>query len=270
MTDLRYYSNNAVSTELAAGATSSDMTITVASTTGFPASYPFTIAVDSGGASEELLSVTAVAGTTLTVERGFDNTTAVAHSAGAVVEHVHSAVDFREAREHEAATSDVHGVTGAVVGTTDTQTLTNKSIELANNAVTFAAKPGKVMATDASGNVWASDRDLPASTIVDESTAQALTNKDLASSTNTFPWVIQQGIDAGNSVGGPATLFTGSVTFPTAFSAAPAVIITGATANDINFTANSITTTGFSWRAKWVDGATHSSSGSFSWIAIGS
>jgi hypothetical protein len=130
----RYYSNTAVETTLSAGITSSATTIQVAATTGFPASVPFTLALDAGASGEELVSVTAVAGTTLTVTRGFDNTTAVAHSAGAVIRHVHSAVDFKNSRDHEAATV-AHGATGAVVGTTNTQTLSNKTVSGSNNTL---------------------------------------------------------------------------------------------------------------------------------------
>jgi hypothetical protein len=130
----RYYSNTAVETTLSAGITSSATTIQVAATTGFPASVPFTLALDAGASGEELVSVTAVAGTTLTVTRGFDNTTAVAHSAGAVIRHVHSAIDFKNSRDHEAATA-AHGATGAVVGTTNTQTLSNKTISGSGNTL---------------------------------------------------------------------------------------------------------------------------------------
>jgi len=66
-----------------------------------------------------LVEVTAAAGTTLTVVRGVDGTSAVAHSNGASVKHTISARDLSEPQAHIDATV-AHGVTGAVVGTTDT------------------------------------------------------------------------------------------------------------------------------------------------------
>ena len=91
----RNYSSAAVATTLTGGITSSATTLTVSSTTGYPAA-PFTIIVDSDTASEEVMEVTAVAGTTFTVTRGVDGTTAVEHGAGASVRHGVSARDFRE------------------------------------------------------------------------------------------------------------------------------------------------------------------------------
>lgn len=46
--------------------------------------------------TEELVKVTAAVGTTLTVVRGVDNTSASTHSASAAVRHAVSAQDFRE------------------------------------------------------------------------------------------------------------------------------------------------------------------------------
>lgn len=130
MSPARYYSSTAVQTQLANGITSGATSLTVGTATGYPVSYPFTLIVDLGTDSEEIMDVTAATGTTLTVTRGVDGTTPVAHSVGAAVVHGVSARDHREAQAHIAATGGVHGLAPAssVVGTTDTQTLTGKTL----------------------------------------------------------------------------------------------------------------------------------------------
>lgn len=92
----RFYSNTAVSTTLSSSINNVDTSITVGATTGFPGSFPYTLVLDPDTPSEELVKVTSAIGTTLTVVRGQDGTSATAHSTPAVVKHVVSAQDFAE------------------------------------------------------------------------------------------------------------------------------------------------------------------------------
>lgn len=124
---VRQYAN-APATTLNASCTNVATSIVVVSTTGLPITFPYTLIIDRGTATEEAVSVTAAAGTTLTVTRGIDSTTAFAHNAGATVVHGITAQDIREANAHVNADSGVHGVVGSLVGTTDVQTLTNKTL----------------------------------------------------------------------------------------------------------------------------------------------
>lgn len=133
MAQSRFYSANAQPTVLTANITPTSTIIQVAQTVGFPATTPFILALDYGNASEEVVLCTAVAGLSLTVTRGYDSTSATAHNAGAAVRHTWTAMDGNDSRAHEGSNSGVHGVVGNVVGTTDTQTLSNKTL----NSPTF-------------------------------------------------------------------------------------------------------------------------------------
>jgi hypothetical protein len=105
------------------------------------------ILCELGTSSEEIMLVTAMAGDSWTVTRGYDGSTAVAHDLGAKVVHGVSAIDMDEANEHVQASTNVHGLASgaAVVGTTTAQTLTNKTLTSPTlnggtlNAVTLAS-----------------------------------------------------------------------------------------------------------------------------------
>lgn len=136
----RYYSSTAVATTLSGSISDSATSWSVGAVTGWPSSYPFTLIIGEDTASEELVTVSNVSGTTVTVSaRGVGGTTAQAHAAGSTVAHGVYAQDFEDGSAHYAASTAVHGVTGSVVGTTDTQTLTGKSIDGDSNTVTDLA-----------------------------------------------------------------------------------------------------------------------------------
>lgn len=127
MANAFFYSNIAVPTTLSGNINNSVTSASVVDTTGWP-STPFVVALDFATANEELVKVTNNAAGSLTIVRGFGGTPAVSHSTGAVVRHVYNAQDATDYRTHEAATSGVHGIVGSFVGTSDSQTLTNKTL----------------------------------------------------------------------------------------------------------------------------------------------
>lgn len=134
----RYYSSIAVATTITGNISNSATSITVAALTGYPGTTPFTAVLEPDTVNEEVVEVTNVSGTTLTVTRGVDGTTAVAHNSGSKFQHGVSGRDFDEANDHVNDSTGVHGIASgaSVVGTTDTQTLTNKTITFATNTLT--------------------------------------------------------------------------------------------------------------------------------------
>jgi len=142
----RKYSSKAQQTTLSAPITSTAGTMTVvngAAVMGgktLTGTQTYTVVIDPDTALEEIVNVTLYSsGNTLTIARGIDSAspgTGSAHSAGAVVRHMAIGRDYQEANDHIEASTGVHGISGSVVGTTDSQTLTNKIIAAGSNTIT--------------------------------------------------------------------------------------------------------------------------------------
>lgn len=145
MPNSRFYSSTAAPTSLQVTANPGDASIQVASSIGFPSSFPFTLSLDYGSANEELVDVTSGGPNVFNVTRSVDGTSATTHNAGAVVRHVSSARDFTDSRTHEASTTNVHGITGSFVDTLSTQTLSNKTLN--SPVINNATETGTITAT---------------------------------------------------------------------------------------------------------------------------
>jgi hypothetical protein len=133
----RKYTSTAEAKTLSVGINSSITTMTLNTVTTLPSLYPYTLVIDPDTAYEEIVTVSSLASGVLTIIRGQDGTSAQSHNAGAAVRHMITARDLQEPQDHIYDSSDIHGLAtagpagasgGVVVGTTASQTLTNKTI----------------------------------------------------------------------------------------------------------------------------------------------
>ena len=162
----RQYKGAAASTTITATLTSVATTTTLTATTGWPstAAVPFTVVIDPGTSSEEKCSAT-ISGSTLTLTRGVDDTTAVSHASLATIYPVFSADEADEANNMAA-------------------TMTTKGDLLVTTGSAFNRLPvgtnGYVLTADstaANGVAWAVAATPAASSTYYEASQQTITNQ---------------------------------------------------------------------------------------------
>ena len=131
---------------MSASISDSDSSLTVNSSTGYPA-VPFAIAINAGTSSEEVILVGAKSGTTFSsLTRGHDTTTARAHTSGASIKHVATAEDFTGLWTHDHDTADGH----AAVDVTDSTGLLPTS--KGGTGLSSLGSAGQVMKINSAGN----------------------------------------------------------------------------------------------------------------------
>jgi len=152
----------------ALGNSTADRTIYCDDLTGWPtgaSSRPFYATIDRGTATEERILCSARAANVLTVfddgvtnGRAVDDTTIANHAINATIEHTGTAKETDDANAHILETTTAHGLTLAdVITTTNTKTLTNKTISQAQIVGLVADLAAKVPASiaDAKGDIIA-------------------------------------------------------------------------------------------------------------------
>ena len=150
----RQYAGAAAATTTTNSLNTTDTSVTIAATTGWPSTggVPFYVVIDPGTSAEEKCSAT-ISGSTLTLTRGQDDTTASSHSSGATIYPVFTANDADEANELVSKLTtkgDLLVTTGSAlnrlaVGTNDYALLADSS---ATNGVAWKQVPAAGLASD--------------------------------------------------------------------------------------------------------------------------
>jgi hypothetical protein len=232
----RYYSAIAQDTTLSNSITNSSTSMIVGATVGYP-SVPFILAVDYNAAAEELVTVTNISGTTLTITRGYNGTTPVSHSTGAAVRHVITAQDLTDAQNHYdlSLASGAHGATGALATFLGSPTSANLAAtivdETGSGSLVFGTSPTLATPTITSPSI--SSPSISSPTITGTINAGGTTGPSgqFLSSTGTgiawaavTPTSLNVGINAQS--GTTYTLATGDVNYLVTANNASAITVT--------------------------------------------
>jgi hypothetical protein len=164
----RKYSSRAQQTTLSSSITAVATTMTVGNAANLMATISptggetYSVVIDPDTAVEEIVDVTGVAGSILTIVRGVDNANSGStHSAGAIVRHMVIGRDLNEANAHSVGTLAQHAAT------TSLELKTLISDETGSGSLVFATSPTlvtPVLGTVAAGSVLTNATGLPLTT----------------------------------------------------------------------------------------------------------
>lgn len=230
------HAGGAVSATLSSSITSGDATIACDNLAGWPDGSvgPFYAVINRGKPTEEKIRAAGRSTNTLTgVIRGQDGTTASAHSSAETIDHIFTATEADAANAHIEATTGVHGTTGALVGATQTQTLTNKTL-------TTPVINGATLSGTITNGGTISGGTVSGATISGGSISGTVTNGGTISGGTVNATTLQQG-------GVQAVTTTGTQTLTNKTLTAPAIVsptITSGTGSLILHTTGAITIPG--------------------------
>jgi len=175
----RQYAGSAVATTITAGINTTDTTCSLAASTGWPGSagVSFYVVLDPGTSTEEKCSAT-ISGSTLTLVRGQDDTSASSHASGATIYPVFTANDADEANELVSKLTtkgDLLVTTGSAlnrlaVGTNDYSLLADST---ATNGVAWKQIPAAGLASNAVTTVKITDANVTAAKLATDSVETA-------------------------------------------------------------------------------------------------
>ena len=233
----RYYSSNAAKTTLAVSITSTSTSLELAAAANLPTQYPYTLILEKDTANEEVVEVTSKTGTAYNITRNIDNSGAKGHAIGANVEHGVSARDFTESRAHEVATTNVHGVTGDVVGTGGAQAITGtKTFSAADITASANIKAGGFKITGLANGTDSTDA-------VNKSQVDAIAGSATAAAASATASATSAGQAATSATNAAASAATASTSAATATTQAGlAATSAGLAATSATSAANSATT----------------------------
>ena len=193
----RQYKGAAVATTTTNSLNTSDTSVTIASNTGWPSSagVPFYVVIDPGTSAEEKCSAT-ISGTTLTLTRAQDDTTATSHSSGATIYPVFTANDADEANElvsklttkGDLLVTDGSALNRLAVGTNDYALLADST---ATNGVAWKQVPAAGIASDAVTTAKILDANVTTAKIADANvTGAKLANFTVDTKTTDYTFVV--------------------------------------------------------------------------------